>query len=166
MYIIDNFGIVTNESYNYLKGKLPSKSLENKTTLFLNVSAANNKPNKYVSNNTNTFVGDITLSLDGNTGLVNNSLFGFNGYLYKVTHNKYINSQIYYSLKTKVNQRIIKMNETGTTIKHSPKSKIHIKHISQNKIDEHSFFKLNILMKQITIKIEKIKSKLIKLLVR
>jgi len=72
-----------NKNCIFVKGESVSNSLEGKT-LFLNVSAANNNPNKYCDNEPNIFPKDITLSLDGNIGLVNNNLLGFNGYLYKI----------------------------------------------------------------------------------
>jgi type I restriction enzyme S subunit len=106
----------------FIKG-LNTKNFEIGETLFLNVSAANFKPNKYCNNKPNIHFGDITLSLDGTTGIVSKSLVGFNGYLYKIISNSYKNYEIYYSLLTNENQAIIKLNETGTTIKHSPNSK-------------------------------------------
>jgi hypothetical protein len=54
---------------------------------------------------------------------VNKSLRGFNGYLYKIESNLYKTYEIYFSLLAKHNQILIKLNETGTTLKHSPNSK-------------------------------------------
>ncbi len=112
---------VTEQKFTFIKGGLPNK--QEGPTMFLNVAAANGNPNRYVSNNPNVFIGDVTLSLDGNCGLVNNTLEGFNGYLYKVEVDNVDPWQIYYSLKTKYSQNIIKLNETGTTIKHAPGAK-------------------------------------------
>ena len=67
--------------------------------------------------------GDVILSLDGNTGLVNNFLKGINGYGYKITSNKYENYQLYYSLLARINQNIIKQNSHGTTIMHATRAK-------------------------------------------
>ncbi len=111
----------TDISFDYHKGGLAGNEGE---TMFLNVAAANGNPNRYVDNKPNIFIGDITLSLDGNCGLVNNSLHGYyNGYLYKVSARKISNWQVYYSLKTEHSQNIIKLNETGTTIKHASGAK-------------------------------------------
>ncbi len=111
---------ITNLKFNYCKGGLAGK--EGKT-MFLNVASANGNPNRYVNNNPNVFIGDVTLSLDGNCGLVNNCLEGYNGYLYKVSAKNIPNWQVFYSLKTNDSQNIIKLNETGTTIKHASGAK-------------------------------------------
>jgi hypothetical protein len=76
----------------FIKGGNPI--IRNGNTLFLNVAAANGKPNRYIQNNPNIDYGDITLSLDGTTGLVNKSLIGFNGYLYKITSSQHKNHEI------------------------------------------------------------------------
>lgn len=115
------FNQETNVTFNYTKGSLPND--KSGRILFLNVAAANGNPNRYVSNNANIKLGDVTLSLDGNCGIVNNTLVGFNGYLYKVDCDDYDNWQVYYSLKTQESKRIIKLNETGTTIKHATNAK-------------------------------------------
>ncbi|MCL8209774.1 restriction endonuclease subunit S [Spiroplasma attinicola] len=122
--ILNQYSILEKMNKNciFVKGNSVNNFSEGKT-LFLNVAAANGNPNKYCENEANIFPKDITLSLDGNTGLVNNNLLGFNGYLYKVASKVIPNWQIYYSLKHKVNQNIIKLNETGTTIKHSNNSR-------------------------------------------
>lgn len=111
-----------NEKCQFLKGESVDNFSKGKT-LFLNVAAANGNPNKYCDNDPNILPGDVTLSLDGNTGLVNNNLLGFNGYLYNVKSKEISSWLIYYSLKHKINQNIINLNETGTTIKHSANSK-------------------------------------------
>ncbi len=166
-FITKNTSIIASEknNYNFEKGLLPIKNQVG-TTPFLNVSAANNKINRYVLNESNIKIGDITISLDGNTGLVNNALEGFNGYLFKVTSKKWKNYQIYYSLKNKINQKIIKINETGTTIKHSPKSKKEILHL--NFLEDFllkEIFNLEIFTFKITKKLKRLKNTLIKLLI-
>ncbi len=122
--ILNQYNILERMNKNciFVKGNSVNNFSEGKF-LFLNVAAANGHPNKYCENEPNIFPKDITLSLDGNTGLVNNNLLGFNGYLYKVESKTISNWQIYYSLKHQINQNIIKLNETGTTIKHSNNSK-------------------------------------------
>ena len=155
---------ITSDKYQYHKGELPHG---NGKTSFLNVSAANGNINRKVSNEPNIFQGDVTLSLDGNTGIVNRNLNGFNGYLYKVTSYKHKNYQIFFSLKHSYNQRIIKINETGTTIKHSPHSKKQIKHIEFYN-DEFLAKCYNILnkMDDILILLNNQKIKMMKLLVK
>jgi|GEM_PF-2196437 len=83
--ILNQYSILEKMNKNciFVKGNSVNNFSEGKT-LFLNVAAANGNPNKYCENKANIFPKDITLSLDGNTGLVNNNLLGFNGYLYKV----------------------------------------------------------------------------------
>ncbi|WP_131613088.1 restriction endonuclease subunit S [Mycoplasma todarodis] len=162
--LMNLFGVITDEKYTYYKGSLPSKEIIDPKTLFLNVSAANGKFNRFVDNEKNIFAGDVMLSLDGNTGLVNNSLEGFNGYLYKVSHDRYLNCEVYYSLKTKINQDIIKANETGTTIKHSSNSKNEIKHIEYKWDSFKGFYDVNIEMKQTLAKLRKLKEKLLVIL--
>lgn len=136
-------------------------------TPFLNVSAANGKVNNYCDSISNTRIGDVMLSLDGNTGIVNNFLEGFNGYLYKVSSKKVENFEIYYSLKSKENQDIIKLNETGTTIKHSPNSKKELKIFSfKNRDVLEQTFGLEILLKKQIVLFEKCKNQLIQLLVK
>ncbi len=119
------FNEKTNYNFKYEKGSLPSKDIDSELpeVCFLNVAAANGNPNRMVREIPNTKIGDVTLSLDGNCGLVNNCLEGYNGYLYKVYLDNEPNWKIYYSLLTSESQDIIKINETGTTIKHSPNSK-------------------------------------------
>ncbi len=155
----------TIHSFEFEKGGMPNK--EPGSTPFLNVSAANNKINRFVSNEANIFPGDVTLSLDGNCGLVNNSLYGFNGYLYKVTSDLFEPWQVYYSLLTKESQNIIKINETGTTIKHSSNSK---KQLKVRSFVEEDFlqkaFELTIKIKKIIYLIEVQKESLIKLLIK
>ena len=151
--------------YNFQKGLLPIKNKVG-ITPFLNVSAANNKINRYVINEPNIKIGDVTISLDGNTGLVNNALEGFNGYLFKVTSKKWKNYQIYYSLKNKINQKIIKLNEIGTTIKHSSKSKkeiLHLEFLEDFLLKE--MFNLEISIFKIVKKLKKLKKFLINLLI-
>ena len=93
---------------------------------FINISAINNKINKYVLDENispNIEYGDVVLSLDGTVGLVNNFLKGFNGYGYKVFSNDIKNYQIYYSLKNKINYEIILSNSKGSVIKHASDAK-------------------------------------------
>ena len=150
----------------FIKG-LNTNNHEIGKTLFLNVSAANSKPNKYCDDEPNVYQGDITLSLDGNTGLVNKSLVGFNGYLYKIVSNNYENYEIYYSLLTSENQKIIKLNETGTTIKHSPNSKnqLLIYSFKDKKILE-TLFIYSLRLEMALSKLIQLKQKLINLLVK
>lgn len=155
-----------NKKCKFIKGEMVSNFLEGQT-LFLNVSAANNNPNKYCDNKPNIFPKDITISLDGNTGLVNNNLLGFNGYLYKVESNVIPNWQLYYSLKNKINQKIIKLNETGTTIKHSSNSKkelLLLEFVQKNILK--NIFNIEINLKNQIKLIEKQVSKLISLLIK
>ncbi|MDR2660675.1 MAG: hypothetical protein LBC17_01320, partial [Lactobacillaceae bacterium] len=161
-----NFSELMNENCNFIKGA-NEKIIENGNTVFLNISAANGKPNKYIKNNPNISIGDITLSLDATTGLVNKALNGFNGYLYKIESKKYQNYEIYYSLLKKENQNIIKMNETGTTIKHSPNSKKQLLvYDFKNKDQLKSFFELSIKIEIYLLSISNLKNKLINLLIK
>ena len=132
--IINNFysknGLFKENEIEFFKGinfKKEMISENNSDILFINVSAINDKPNKFIKleyiNMVNVFEGDVILSLDGNTGLVNNCLKGINGYGYKIASDKIKNSQIYYSLLSKINQDIINQNSFGTTIQHASKSK-------------------------------------------
>ncbi|MFV0246471.1 MAG: restriction endonuclease subunit S [Mycoplasmatales bacterium] len=119
--------------FNYHKGGLAG---DEGATMFLNVASANGNPNRYVNNEPNVFIGDVTLSLDGNCGLVNNTIEGYNGYLYKVTAENIPSWQIFYSLKTEDSQNIIKLNETGTTIKHASgaKKELRVHKFEDNKL--------------------------------
>jgi hypothetical protein len=150
----------------FIKGS-NEKIQENGTTLFLNVAAANGRPNRWIKNTPNIKPGDITLTLDGTTGLVNKSLEGFNGYLQKVVSNKYTSAEIYFSLLKPENQTIIKMNETGTTIKHSPNSKKQLKiYKFKNKEELENIFKQSLLIETYLPKVIKLKEKMIDLLVK
>ena len=104
--------------------------------------------------------------MDGNTGIVNNNLNGFNGYLYKVISSKYSNWEVYYSLKHKYNQKIIKINEIGTTIKHSPNSKKEIKHVDFKNLSLEFIFWYEIKVEKLVQSLNKIKQNMINLLVK
>ena len=141
---------------------------------FINVSAINNNANKFIKNNykelINTKIGDIILSLDANVGLVNNFLFGINGYGFKVfsKNEKFKNYQIYFSLLNKFNQQIMQKFATGTTIKHANRAKNHL--ILLDFLSWNKFLKLiyeyEIKLKMMSEKIKLIISNLIKLLVK
>ena len=143
--------ILFSKGINFKKGMISEKKTD---LLFINVAAINNNPNKYInkefSNLKNVQIGDVILSLDGNTGLVNNFLTGINGYGYKIISNKYSNFQLYYSLLAKINQDIIKQNSHGTTIQHASKAKDRILLLDFNKSNLlELFYELDIKYKQI-----------------
>lgn len=146
---------------------------ENEDIPFINVSAINNKINKFIKSDymdkVNTEIGDVMLSLDGNPGLVNNFLWGINGYGYKVIskNNNFSNYQIYFSLLSRINQIIIEKNATGTTIKHATKAKNKLIIFTFNKWNEilELIFFYEIKLKEILNWSNKIINKLIKLFV-
>ncbi len=112
----------------FIKGKTPiSTDFVNYSKIpFINVSAINNNINKYLDENkysSNVNYGDVILSLDGTVGIVNNFIYGYNGYGYKVVSDNYENYKLYYSLKHTINQNIIINNTLGSVIKHANKSK-------------------------------------------
>ena len=150
--------ILFSKGINFKKGMIS----ERKTNLlFINVASINNNPNKYINeeflNLKNVEIGDVILSLDGNTGLVNNFLTGINGYGYKIVSNKYSNFQLYYSLLSKINQDIIKQNSHGTTIKHASKAKDQILLLDfKNNNLLKSLYELDIKYKEISKKLTKI----------
>ena len=177
--IINNFyrknGLFKENEIEFFKGinfKKGMISENNSDILFINVSAINNKPNKFIKleyiNMINVFEGDVVLSLDGNTGLVNNCLKGINGYGYKIASNKIKNSQIYYSLLSKINQDIIDQNSFGTTIQHASKSKdkIILLNFSENQKILDIFFDLEIIYKKKAKLLKKIISSLIEIYTR
>ena len=138
---------------------------------FINVSAINNKINKFISSpyiKKNVEYGDVILSLDGTIGLVNNFLEGYNGYGYKVfsKNNAIDNSIIYFSLLNPINQKIIFENSNGSVIKHASKSKNKIllfNFLNENLI--RIFFKYDIVLKMINKNINKVIEKLINLFI-
>ena len=146
---------------------------ENEDIPFINVSAINNNINKFIKSDymdkVNTEIGDVILSLDGNPGLVNNFLWGINGYGYKVIskNNNFLNYQIYFSLLSRINQIIIEKNATGTTIKHATKAKNKLIIFTFNKWNEilELIFFYEIKLKEILNLSNKIINKLIKLFV-
>ena len=146
---------------------------ENEDIPFINVSAINNNINKFIKSDymdkVNTEIGDVMLSLDGNPGLVNNFLWGINGYGYKVIskNNNFSNYQIYFSLLSRINQIIIEKNATGTTIKHATKAKNKLIIFTFNKWNEilELIFFYEIKLKEILNLSNKIINKLIKLFV-
>ncbi len=160
-----NFSSITDTPFSFIKGEHPSK--ESGETLFLNVAAANGNPNRYVKNSPNVFMGDVTVSLDGNCGLVNNTLEGFNGYLYKVKCADVQEWQIFYSLLTVHSQKLIKLNETGTTIKHASGAKKELKLFKfEHEAYLKSLFDFRISIYKLSKKSEKIRQNLIALLIK
>ena len=177
--IINNFysknGLFKENEIEFFKGinfKKEMISENNSDILFINVSAINDKPNKFIKleyiNMVNVFEGDVILSLDGNTGLVNNCLKGINGYGYKIASDKIKNSQIYYSLLSKINQDIINQNSFGTTIQHASKSKdkIILLNFGENQKILDIFFDLEIIYKKKVKLLKKIISSLIEIYTR
>ena len=177
--IINNFysknGLFKENETEFFKGinfKKEMISENNSDILFINVSAINDKPNKFIKleyiNMVNVFEGDVILSLDGNTGLVNNCLKGINGYGYKIASDKIKNSQIYYSLLSKINQDIINQNSFGTTIQHASKSKdkIILLNFGENQKILDIFFDLEIIYKKKVKLLKKIISSLIEIYTR
>ena len=177
--IINNFyrknGLFKENEIEFFKGinfKKEMISENNSDILFINVSAINDKPNKFIKleyiNMINVFEGDVVLSLDGNTGLVNNCLKGINGYGYKIASDKIKNSQIYYSLLSKINQDIINQNSFGTTIQHASKSKdkIILLNFGENQKILDIFFDLEIIYKKKAKLLKKIISSLIEIYTR
>ncbi|MGL5268675.1 MAG: restriction endonuclease subunit S [Spiroplasma sp.] len=167
-FIMTEYNILEkmNKRCQFLKGESVANFSKGQT-LFLNVAAANGNSNKYCDNTPNVFPKDVTLSLDGNTGLVNNNLLGFNGYLYKLKSEVIPNWQIYYSLKNKINQKVIKLNEIGTTIKHSSNSKKELLLLDfkqKNILEKIFYFEIN-LKNQINL-IEKQIKKIISILIK
>ncbi len=155
----------TDYKLTFIKGGLPDS--DDGTTPFLNVAAANNNPNRYVSNPPNVFLGDVTLTLDGNCGLVNNALEGYNGYLYKVVSDDVNPWQVYYSLLTKMSQQVIKLNETGTTIKHATRAKKELKVFSFEYSDYlEQLFDIRIKLKLLSDNIKCLQNNTIKLLIK
>ncbi|MDE5617388.1 MAG: restriction endonuclease subunit S [Ureaplasma sp.] len=100
----NSIGYMIDNDINIEKGKnIESNMLTNNITNlpFVNISHINNKINKYVRSDSisaNVNLGDILLSLDGTPGLVNNFVYGFNGYGYKLWSRIIDNHIIYYSL--------------------------------------------------------------------
>ena len=143
-------------------------STNKSNVVFINVSAINNNQNKWIVDNVkfqnNVFYGDIILSLDGTVGLVNNFLEGYNGYGYKVFSKKIKNSQIFISLLSSTNKKIIKENSNGSVIKHASKSidKLLLLNIENDFIFE-MIYKLQIQYKKIVLKIDLIIKKLIEM---
>ncbi|MGY6172446.1 restriction endonuclease subunit S [Candidatus Mycoplasma pogonae] len=115
------------DNISLLKGqKLKKDGLLKKETRvpFINISALNNNINTYVDeeNVPNVNYGDVLVSMDGTPGIVTNFIHGHNGYAYKCQSDTVSNSRIYYSLKHKKNQNIIKNNSFGTNILHASRS--------------------------------------------
>ncbi len=113
---------------SFIKGKTPNTTdfVNYSKIPFINVSAINNNINKYLDQkkySSNVNYGDVILSLDGTVGIVNNFIYGYNGYGYKVVSDNYENYKLYYSLKHTINQNIIINNTSGSVIKHASKSK-------------------------------------------
>ena len=113
---------------SFIKGKTPATiDFVNYSEIpFINVSAINNNINKYLDQkkySSNVNYGDVILSLDGTVGIVNNFIYGYNGYGYKVVSDNYENYKLYYSLKHTINQNIIINNTSGSVIKHASKSR-------------------------------------------
>lgn len=123
-----NYELMINNEIKFEKGVNFKKiKFSSNGITFINVSAINNKPNKYVDliskNLINVNYGDVVISLDGTPGLVNNFLYGINGYGYKLVSCKYKNYELYFSLLNKYNQKVISKFSTGTTILHASKAK-------------------------------------------
>lgn len=123
-----NYELMINNEIKFEKGVNFKKiKFSSNGITFINVSAINNKPNKYVDliskNLINVNYGDVVISLDGTPGLVNNFLYGINGYGYKLVSSKYKNYELYFSLLNKYNQKVISKFSTGTTILHASKAK-------------------------------------------
>ena len=162
-------GKMKNFDIDFEKGiNIKSIYLTNQKTdkTFINVSAINNKPNKYVLNCEvieNINYGDVVLSLDGTIGLVNNFLKGVNGYGYKVTSNNIHNSIIYCSLIDERNKKIIQENSNGSVIKHSSNSKKELLLLDIQNKNVISFFNLQVIYKKTLNIIDYIIDKLINL---
>ena len=162
-------GKMKNFDIDFEKGiNIKSIYLTNQKTdkTFINVSAINNKPNKYLLNCEvieNINYGDVVLSLDGTIGLVNNFLKGVNGYGYKVTSNNIHNSIIYCSLIDERNKKIIQENSNGSVIKHSPNSKKELLLLDIQNKNVISFFNLQVIYKKTLNIIDYIIDKLINL---
>ena len=148
-------GKMKNFDIDFEKGiNIKSIYLTNQKTdkTFINVSAINNKPNKYLLNCEvieNINYGDVVLSLDGTIGLVNNFLKGVNGYGYKVTSNNIHNSIIYCSLIDERNKKIIQENSNGSVIKHSSNSKKELLLLDIQNKNVISFFNLQVIYKKL-----------------
>ncbi len=145
-----------------------SKFISNQKSniLFINVSAINNKFNKWLIKNDikeNVEYGDIILSLDGTIGIVNNFLKGFNGYGYKISSTNIDNSIIYCSLIDRRNKQIMIENSTGSVIKHSLNSKNELVLLDIKKEEINKLFKLQITYKKWLISLNKIIKKLIEI---
>ena len=145
-----------------------SKFISNQKSniLFINVSAINNKFNKWLINNDikeNVEYGDIILSLDGTIGIVNNFLKGFNGYGYKISSKNIDNSIIYCSLIDRRNKQIMIDNSTGSVIKHSLNSKNELVLLDIKKEEINKLFELQITYKKWLIYLNKIIKKLIEI---
>lgn len=145
-----------------------SKFISNQKSniLFINVSAINNKFNKWLINNDikeNVEYGDIILSLDGTIGIVNNFLKGFNGYGYKISSTNIDNSIIYCSLIDRRNKQIMTENSTGSVIKHSLNSKNELVLLDIKKEEINKLFELQITYKKWLIYLNKIIKKLIEI---
>ena len=162
-------GKMKNFDIDFEKGiNIKSIYLTNQKTdkTFINVSAINNKPNKYLLNCEvieNINYGDVVLSLDGTIGLVNNFLKGVNGYGYKVTSNNIHNSIIYCSLIDERNKKIIQENSNGSVIKHSSNSKKELLLLDIQNKNVISFFNLQVIYKKTLNIIDYIIDKLINL---
>lgn len=125
----NSIGYMIDNDINIEKGKnIESNILTNNITNlpFVNISHINNKINKYITSNSisaNVNFGDILLSLDGTPGLVNNFVYGFNGYGYKLWSKTIDNYVIYYSLFHKYNKNLIQNNSKGSVILHASSAK-------------------------------------------
>ncbi|WP_033159731.1 restriction endonuclease subunit S [Mycoplasmoides alvi] len=132
--------------------------VDKKEIIFINVAAINEHPNKYVSyknkNLINVNYGDVLISLDGTPGKVNNFLFGINGYGYKIFSKIRSNYEIYFSLLSIENQKIIQKYSNGTSIKHATKAKEYLKIYNFKNYEKILYF-----MYQYEIKLKKLINK-------
>ena len=152
------------------KGKNGPKEFESSGTPFLDVRTLNTRvPSKFVTDQPNTFKGDILLSLDATIGLIDWFIEGFNGYLYNLKSDHLTKAEVLLNLFNNTNKNIIEMNATGSTIKHASKAKqemLYFKPNHQWKEFTNTLFKLLLLIEEINEKKTKLYQLCIKLLIR
>ncbi|VEU59264.1 restriction modification enzyme subunit S2A [Mesomycoplasma neurolyticum] len=170
-WFFDNFSIRRNnflyENVSFIKGKNKSKnqntSCEKNT--FINISSLQGKINDFTCDKKNVHFGDILISLDATTGIVNNNIEGFNGYAYKVESKTKKDVEIYLNLINKFNQKIIKNFSVGTTIMHASKAKNKLINFEFNHVQLiEKIYYFDFKLKKIEQKIQKLKNKILKII--